>query len=105
MIYNNHNVRKKQILIFLNYSPPQTAREITDFCPVSLSCVCALLKRYTQQGLIKRVKENNKFIKPFLYEITEKGEERLDFLIGNKSEKEKIDLFIEESIKIDIIGR
>lgn len=105
MTYNNYNVRKKQILILLNYSPIQTAREIADFCPVSLSCVCALLKRYTQQGLIKKLKKNNKFIKPFLYEITNKGVERLNFLVGNKNEKEKIDMFISESIKINIIGK
>ena len=91
----NHNIRKKQILAILSYTnTPYTSREIADLCPVSLSCVCALLKRYVQHGLIKRKKENDKFI----YSITPIGLERLEFLLGSKSVKERIDLLVRETL-------
>jgi len=94
----NYNVRKKQILAIMSYAThPYTAREITNLCypiPVSLTCISALLKRYTQQGLLKRKKTDN----IYKYTITKKGISRLEYLIGNKSEKAKIDLLVREPI-------
>lgn len=94
MNYNNYNIRKKQVLSILSYTYPYTAKEISDLCPVSLSCICALLKRYTKIGLIKRKKENNKF----LYEITQKGLDRLNYLINLKEEQDE--LLVREPVKI-----
>ena len=64
------------------------------------------LKRYCQQGLLKRKRENKKHNTPYKYEITTKGIERLEYLIGSKNEKKKIDLLVREPIrKIKLLGR
>lgn len=91
----NHNIRKKQILAQLSYAlKPQTAREIAEICPVSLTCVSSLLKRYVEQGLLKRKIENNKFI----YWITPRGEARLNYLLNIR---DQIKLLIREPIKFN----
>ena len=94
----NYNIRKKQILAIMSYAVHQyTAREIADLCiPVSLSNISDYLRKYTQQGLLKRKKENGKFV----YWITPRGLERLEYLLGSKSIKPQIALLVREKIKL-----
>ena len=94
---NNRNERKKLILATLSYSiSPYSAKEIHDLCSnISLSSICTSLKRYYTQGLIKRKKKENKFY----YKITQKGIEKLEYLIGDTSIKSQIELFVREPIK------
>lgn len=98
MKHPNHNVRKKQILAIMSYTIHQyTAREITDLCLlVSLSNICDYLRKYTQQGLLKRKKENGKFV----YWITPRGLERLEWILGTKSVKEQIKFIVKEKIRL-----
>ena len=86
------------MLALLNYSIPYTAKEIADLC--SVSSMRTTLKRYCQQGLLKRKRENKKQNTPYKYEITQKGIERLEYLIGNTSIKSQIQLLVREKIKI-----
>lgn len=95
---NNRNKRKKFVLALLSYSvEPYTAKEITDLChPITLNSICSSLRNYCNHGLLKREKKDNKF----QYEITQKGLERLEYLIGNKTIKSQIDLLVRESIRL-----
>ncbi len=92
----NYNLRKKQILAIMSYAThPYTAREITDFCyPVSLSNICDYLRKYTKYGLLSRKKENNVFV----YWITPRGLERLEYLLGTPSVKAQIKFLVREPI-------
>lgn len=92
---NNRNVRKIFVLALLNHSiEPYTAKEIYDsYYSNSYSSMCWSLKKYCNQGLLKRKREDKK--KPYKYEITEIGRERLFFLIGDTSIKSQIELLIE----------
>ena len=100
MSKNNRNERKKIILAILNHSiHPYTAKEITDFChPITLNSICSSLKNYCNQGLLRRKRENKKT--PYKYKITQRGIERLEYLIGNKSIKSQIELLVREKIRI-----
>lgn len=94
---NNRNVRKKHILAILSYSKPLTSKEITNLCfPISINSIRTSLKKYYEQGLIKRKKEKDIFI----YWITQKGIERLEYLIGSKSVKKQIELLVREPIRL-----
>jgi len=100
MSNSNRNKRKLKILTILNYSSkPLLAKEIHELCyPMSLSLttICSRLLSYVRQGIIKRIKENNVYIKPFLYEITPRGEDKLNYLINVK---EQIKLLVREPIR------
>lgn len=94
---NNRNVRKKHILAILSYSKPHTSQEIADLCnPVSLSSIRTSLRSYCKQGLIKRKKNNDDV---FIYWITERGLERLEYLLESKSLKKQIELLVREPIR------
>ena len=96
MKFNNHNERKKFVLALLNHSIEQySAREIANKCyPVSINSIRTSLKRYCNQGLLKRKRENKKEL--YKYIITQKGIERLEYLIGNNSVKSQIELLVRE---------
>lgn len=91
------NSRKKHVLAILSYAEnPYTAKEITELCyPITLNSICASLKNYHRQGLVARKKQNDKFV----YWITEKGQDRLEWLLGSNSIKEQIDLLVREPIR------
>lgn len=95
----NYNVRKKNILAILSYSMhPYTAKEITDLCyTVSLTCISSRLLTYLKQGLVKRKRENKKTV--YKYEITKKGLERLEYLLGSKKIKTQIEYLAREKIR------
>jgi len=93
MRHPNYNIRKKQILAILSYAREMTAKEITDLCfPVSLTCISSRLLSYLKQGLVKREKREKDNI--FIYSITPKGLERLEWFLGSKSIKKQIDLLV-----------
>ena len=95
---NNRNERKKFVLALLNHSiKPYTSREVADLC--SVSSMKTTLKRYCQQGLLKRKRENKKNNTPYKYSITSKGIERLEYLIGDNSIKSQIELLVREPIR------
>ena len=73
MIYNH---RKIQILSIFQDSK-LSAKEVYEQIPnyISYECLMTLLKRYSNFGLLERIKT-----KPFAYSITEKGIERLRYL-------------------------
>ena len=91
------NSRKKYVLAILSHAVnPYTTKEIADFCyPITLKSIYASLKNYHRQGLVKREKQNGKFV----YWITEKGQDRLEYLLGSESIKEQIDLLVREPIR------
>ena len=95
---NNRNERKKFVLALLNHSiKPYTAKEIANLCyPITLSSTSTSLKNYCKYGLLKREKKNE----IFQYWITQKGIERLEYLIGNNSVKSQIELLVREKIRI-----
>ncbi len=95
---NNRNERKKFVLSIMSYMVhPYTAKEIHELCSVSLGSICSSLKRYCSQGLLKRKKNNAKI---FEYNITQKGIERLEYLMGSLSIKEQIQLLVREKIRL-----
>ena len=98
MKFNNRNERKKYILALLNHSTKTfTSREIADLCyPVSYSSICTSLKNYYEQGLLRRKRKNE----IFFYNITQKGIERLEYLIGDTSIKSQIELLVRERIRL-----
>lgn len=96
MSENKRNVRKKHILAILSYSVhPYTSKEIADLCcPVSINSIRTSLKKYVEQRLIKRKKINDIFV----YWITPRGLERLEYLLGSKNIKDQIDLLVREPL-------
>ena len=71
-----YNKRKINILEIINNSDkPLTSREITKKTNVSLSCITALLKRYTDFGYVKRRKNLKK---KFVYSLLKKGEKLIN---------------------------
>lgn len=97
---NNRNIRKKFVLALLNHSiHPYTAKEIHNVCyPISINSIRTSLKRFCNQGLLQRKRENKKT--PYKYKITEKGAKRLEYLIGDTSIKSQIELLVREKIRI-----
>ena len=98
MQFNNRNERKVCILNILSYysDRPYTSKEIHGLCSnVSLNSLRTSLKTYYIQGLLKRKKIDG----VFCYKITKGGLKRLEYLIGSKSEKDKIDLLIREPVR------
>ena len=100
MKFNNHNERKKFVLALLNHSiEPFTARQIANSCyPVSINSIRTSLKRYCNQGLLRRKRENKKT--PYKYSISSKGIERLEYLLGDdNSIKNQIELLVREPLR------
>jgi predicted transcriptional regulator len=92
------NSRKIHVLALLNnINTLYTAEEIANMCPVSTSSVRASLKGYCNQAIIKREKRDGIYV----YWITQKGVERLEYLLGeNNSIKNQIELLVREKIRI-----
>lgn len=93
---NNRNKRKLKILTILNYSTKTlSAKEIHEQSyPITLAIetIRSSLLNYIRQGIVKRKKEKNSYV----YWITQKGIDRLNYLINVK---EQIELFVREPIK------
>ena len=93
---NNRNKRKLKILTILNYSTKTlSAKEIhKQSYPIGLSieAIRSRLLSYIRQGIIKRKRENNRFV----YSITLRGVDRLNYFLNLK---EQIDLLVREPVR------
>ena len=72
------NERKIEILSHMSDGDSWTSNQIALWCGISLTNSSELLRRYRNQGLVKRVRNHN-VSNGYLYQITEIGINRLNY--------------------------
>jgi DNA-binding PadR family transcriptional regulator len=93
-ILAGYNERKHEILELIEVGY-ETSKEIAEACGISHSCASTLLSRYWKFGLLRRY--TGELYNEKIYEITERGYERLNYLretILERMEKERITNFL-----------
>ena len=89
-----YNERKLMILELVE-AGFTTSSEIADECGISHSCASSLLSRYWSFGLLSRY--TGELYNEKIYDITERGSERLDFLrdtVYERMEDERLTEFL-----------